>query len=373
MSNTLIYGVDSDPLARLMLESIFGADNEVELFPSAELCLARIEERRPGIVITDTRLPGIDGFEFCFRLKQNPQTSETKILVVSAEGDMESRLHAYDIGVDDFLLKPYAIDEIRHKIAGIQRTSRREASIKGQAADSEYLTNILLSNMDEYAVLIKFMRSLNGCTSEQDVAHAALEMMSDYQLDGVAKISLPNLTFCVGPQGENLPRDLSILAHIKSMDRIFSFRNRTTFNYDRVTLLVNNMPLDDPDRCGRLRDHLAIAAETADGKLEAIYLTRRDANITGAVSGVVDDIRTIISDYVSKQKLQDNKGTEMINDLIQTLNASFSSLGLSADLEEEIEEMIKRTAYSIISIYGNADTSAHALAELEQRLTAAVR
>lgn len=370
MAEALIYVVEPDPVAQVLLNTIFGDAEEVAFFRSAETCLERIGERKPDVVMTDVTLPGIDGFELCFQLKHDQATSDIKLLVVSAQDDLESRLHAYDLGVDDYVLKPFAVDEIRRKVVALRRMSAHETAVGRLLADSEQLTGLLLSNMDEYAVLIKFMRSLNACGDEREAAEVTLGMLKGYGLDGIVEIRQPDMTFCLGEHGENVPRDVAVLAHIKGMDRVFSFMNRTIVNYDRVTVLVNNMPVDDGDLCGRLRDHLAIAAETADGKLSGLYLARRDSHVTHTVTNVVADIRGIIGEYVGRQHLQNNKGAEMVTELIQALNVSFSGLALQQDLEEQIEEMIRRAANSIISIYDGADDSARALADLEQRLAA---
>jgi two-component system cell cycle response regulator len=69
-------------------------------------CLARVEEHEPDIVLLDVMMPGMDGFEVCRRIKQNPKTAHVPVVMVTALDQPSDRVAGLDAGADDFLTKP---------------------------------------------------------------------------------------------------------------------------------------------------------------------------------------------------------------------------------------------------------------------------
>lgn len=74
--------------------------------------------------------------------------------------------------------------------------------------------------------------------------------------------------------GAASPLEESVIDKVKEAGRIFSFKNRMVVNYDTVPLLVTDMPLDNPDFCGRIRDHAAMIAEAAQVALDNIVIRK---------------------------------------------------------------------------------------------------
>ena len=69
-------------------------------------CLAKIDEAAPDIVLLDVMMPGMDGFEVCRRIKNNPRTAHIPVVMVTALDQPSDRVAGLDAGADDFLTKP---------------------------------------------------------------------------------------------------------------------------------------------------------------------------------------------------------------------------------------------------------------------------
>jgi two-component system KDP operon response regulator KdpE len=94
---------------------------EVRSAADGEAGLATFSEWRPDLVITDLAMPNVDGLEFCRRLRA---ISQVPIIVLSAKGEEKTKVEALDIGADDFVTKPFGIDELLARI----RASLRRAT-----------------------------------------------------------------------------------------------------------------------------------------------------------------------------------------------------------------------------------------------------
>jgi excisionase family DNA binding protein len=74
---------------------------------------------KPDLIILDIMLPDFDGFRICDMLRKSPETAQTKILVISAISEMKKIKKMYDLGADDYLIKPFSISDLKIKIADL--------------------------------------------------------------------------------------------------------------------------------------------------------------------------------------------------------------------------------------------------------------
>ncbi len=78
--------------------------------------LALIEEERPELVLLDVRMPGMDGYEVCRRLKHNHETRDIPVIFLSAHGHLEEKIQGFEVGGVDYVSKPYRIQEVLVRI-----------------------------------------------------------------------------------------------------------------------------------------------------------------------------------------------------------------------------------------------------------------
>lgn len=89
------------------------------------------------IIILDLNLPGMDGLEVCRRLRQEAQKN-TPVLMLTARDTLDQKLAGFDSGADDYLVKPFALQELGARLAALGRRQRKpEARVLG-VADLEY-------------------------------------------------------------------------------------------------------------------------------------------------------------------------------------------------------------------------------------------
>lgn len=107
---------DNKELADLLCDFLRGENYTVSVAQTGEKALSLYERYGARLVVLDIMLPGIDGFAVCRKIREN---SDTPILIVSAKTEKESKLNGLLLGADDYIEKPYDIDIMLAKIAGI--------------------------------------------------------------------------------------------------------------------------------------------------------------------------------------------------------------------------------------------------------------
>ncbi len=89
---------------------------------SAEKALAELEKELPDLILTDVCMPGMDGLEFCRRLRADESTRDLPILVMTGNGDEQSLDRAYDAGATDFVDKPICAKTLHHRVRYLLRS-----------------------------------------------------------------------------------------------------------------------------------------------------------------------------------------------------------------------------------------------------------
>ena len=106
-----------------------------------------VKKHRPGLVLLDVMMPGMDGIEACEAIRTNPNIASTLIAFLSARGEDYSQVAGFDAGADDYITKP-----IRPKVL----VSRVKALLRRNVKESEPVGNIergdLLINLEKYQV-----------------------------------------------------------------------------------------------------------------------------------------------------------------------------------------------------------------------------
>ena len=113
-TNVLI--VDDDPRNIRILYEILGDSFELMSSPDGEQALDDVKKCTPDIILLDIMMPGIDGYEVCKTLKDSDQYKDIKIILVSGKALTEERVKGYESGADDFVTKPFDMDEILAKV-----------------------------------------------------------------------------------------------------------------------------------------------------------------------------------------------------------------------------------------------------------------
>ena len=116
---TSVLVVDDDPaILRALQRNLTARGYEVTSCESGEEALRVVAERVPDLVVLDLMLPGMSGADVCREIRAE---SAVPILVLSARGEERAKVHALHLGADDYLTKPFGMDELLARAAGLAR------------------------------------------------------------------------------------------------------------------------------------------------------------------------------------------------------------------------------------------------------------
>lgn len=112
-----ILAVDDTPASLKLLSDILrGEGYDVRAAINGELALHAATTDRPDLVLLDIRMPEMDGFEVCRRLKAKPETRDVPVIFVSALSETDEKVQGFELGAVDFVTKPYQREELLARV-----------------------------------------------------------------------------------------------------------------------------------------------------------------------------------------------------------------------------------------------------------------
>ena len=135
MSNRLLVVDDEPNLLRAVAACLRAEGFDVVTARSGAEALVRVAEGVPDLVVSDIRMPGMDGYQLARQLRSSPRTALTPVVFLTAKDERADRVEGFRSGVDAYLTKPFEPDElvavIRNILDRVRRTHAEIARLVG--------------------------------------------------------------------------------------------------------------------------------------------------------------------------------------------------------------------------------------------------
>ena len=121
MPRTILVIDDEPELVKLLDYNLSKAGYLVISAKDGEAGLAAARKHAPDAIILDIMMPGLDGWEVCKRLRQDPVTAAMPLLMLTAKGEEGDRVLGLELGADDYLTKPFGVRELVARVKALLR------------------------------------------------------------------------------------------------------------------------------------------------------------------------------------------------------------------------------------------------------------
>ena len=122
MSKIQVLVVDDEPrYLKLVRYNLEAAGYQVITAATGEEALSLVARKSPDLIILDIRLPGIDGYEVCTRIRE---FSSTPIIMLTAKGEEREKVQGLRLGADDYVTKPFGAEELMARVETVLRRGR---------------------------------------------------------------------------------------------------------------------------------------------------------------------------------------------------------------------------------------------------------
>lgn len=358
--------VEDTPTQMVILCRLLEKEYAIDSFVSGEDFLDSCSNF--DAVLLDIEMPGIGGYEACRRFREQERGHDTPVIFVSAHDTAPERVAAYDAGGDDFVTKPVAINELRHKLhsAIAHRQSLQELALR--TSDAQKVAFTAMISMGDLGVVIEFLRKSALAKTHAAIAARLIAAMKQWGLKGAVQVrNSRHEQIDLSAEGPISPMQASVLEKLRDIGRIFEMGTRAVINYEHVSLLVENLPIEDPEKVGRLRDHLAVLAESADMRLLALdAITEYDLQKKGIENAMLD-LKGILGSF-SEDAAERIKHQTTLTESLEQLTRALGTLGLSEIQTGYVEDLIRETQDETNAYFDKTALGESRFAEVVSRL-----
>ena len=110
---------DEDHIRRILKFQLEKHGYRVVLAENGEIALELVRREAPDLILLDLMMPRIDGFETCRRIRQNFQTAQIPIIMLTAKSELPDKIKGLQDGANDYLIKPYANEELLLRVGNV--------------------------------------------------------------------------------------------------------------------------------------------------------------------------------------------------------------------------------------------------------------
>lgn len=134
MGKARLLVVEDDLDISNMLNIYFKSQGyDVDLALRGEIALEKTRQTMPHLIVLDIMLPDIDGYEVCKRLRSNSRTSHIPVIFLTQKDERSDKLQGLELGADDYITKPFDIEELRLRVQNAIARSERESLTDAQS------------------------------------------------------------------------------------------------------------------------------------------------------------------------------------------------------------------------------------------------
>lgn len=190
MDERILVIEDDEEILRLMQRALVFDGYKVLLADDGQLGLDIAQKEKPALIILDLMLPGMDGMEVCKRLRQ---FTKSPIMMVTARDKISERVSGLDAGADDYLVKPFEIEELLARVRALLRRtvedrpeilSVADLTLDNQTRQASRSSRVIDLTAKEFNLLDLFMRHPNQVLTRDVI----FEKVWEYDFGGESNV-----------------------------------------------------------------------------------------------------------------------------------------------------------------------------------------
>ena len=152
VKKTTIVAADDDPqLLRLVTRNLEFEGYEVLPVSDGQQALEQVEAHSPDLVLLDVMMPRMDGFTVCQRVRE---FSAVPIIIVTARGQDQDKVRGLDLGADDYLTKPFSVDELLARVRAVLRRAQFTANEQAHVLRTNITIGDLVVDYGQHLVIM---------------------------------------------------------------------------------------------------------------------------------------------------------------------------------------------------------------------------
>ncbi len=344
--HTILIVDDSPNELRILMELLKNKYNIV-VSTSGEGAIEMVTENSDiDLVLLDVMMPNLNGYDTCRRLLDIRQN--LPIMFISGNTSTDEIMKGFDVGAVDYLTKPIETHVVNRKVQLVLEERSKIVELQEENKTTSDMVMSVIASAGHLGTVLGFLRAGLKIRTHEGLIAALFDVFDSLNIDACVQLRTPKRVHNQSSTGAITPLEMDLLGRANEMQGRFLERGtRYIVNFESISVIIKNMPVDYPVALGDLRDNLMMILEDADALNGSLASSGRTAPEPSKHSDMqqkegISDVLTAL-DMLSamKNKYRDSL-LKVVEDMPLDYQESFYSLGLSVDQEEVLAEMVAR-------------------------------
>ncbi len=343
--------IDDDKISRLFLKKLLKEKYEVILAESGNEGLDLASQHSPEAILLDIEMPELNGYETCERFKSNPKINDIPIIFVSGKSSLDEKIKGYNHGGEDYLIKPPDQAELLAKVNVAVTNHQKRKALGSSAEMAGKMVQVALRGQGDMGTVIHFVEQVGVVPDLQALANRILAASENYGLSAVLMVDVGDKDYqFFSSQGSASPLERDLMQMMDKSERFVDFGKRTQINFSRLSLLLKNMPIDEEEKYGRIKDLMPPILAASNAHVFTLIKKKTISDLNRLLRKSVNTIDTCMADLHHSVR-------DRIQDMIKLTSANYKqmeyhvpNMGLEEDQESFIMDSIEHAMDTTKSI-----------------------
>ncbi len=358
MTQSIRILVAQDEQTAGKLAPYFDDDTQTKFTQDFDQTLTSAQSWHPNVIIIDVNLSHKNAYEVADAIKQDAKISEIPLIFYSDNDSLRERMLGYEVGAVDYLHKSHPAEEVRAKLHAIAKHSQTTHALKANVDSAQKTAIEALTTSSELGKAVRYVEQSYEVTEFEGLANLLSQFCNELSLSAVIMfVTRAGNRFYCSNGSDITPIERDLIEKLHSTDRFVDFGCRTLTNFSQVSLLIKNMPIEDRDHYGRLKDTIPFVLGATDAKVRMLdaenALTAHCASLTSSVEAAQLTLDTVHDDFKRNLEIV----SSIMGELTSTMEMDVVKMNMDEKDEEHILELIESTSKKLhIILQENSQT-----------------
>lgn len=292
--------------------------------------------------------------KWCKDLSSTPELEHMPIIVSTLSHSIEERMLGYEMGAYAYFELPLDIHYLKKQITSFLKLDEKATKLSIEAKSATETALSALVGNSELGQAIRFVEKTYALDNFNDLAESFFSVTNSLNLRCVIYMKSATDDYFFSSDNKVLPIESELLARLHDdSDRFVDLNHRTLIFYPRLSVLIKNMPVDDPERYGRIKDLLPSMMGAADARIVSLDTESALTLQTDSVSQTFDQVRDTLNAVAEDFELNQQNNMKSMSSMLSELNFNIPSMGLEDDQENYLLERIGQAVDEASDIASN--------------------
>ncbi len=336
----IVYFEDDEQVAAMTLDYLQSKGHQVVHFdqwPVAGFAAVRDQMADlPDILILDVNLPGADGYQLCQHFRQEYLPDSAGVIFTSGLMADDDILKAFEVGADDYLVKPVRLAELSIKLQQVHQQRLEFVNRGEQAQAAMQMAFSAMRASSELGEILRYQETIHRLPDAASIAAASFEVLQNFDLQASMMFFHESEPVFFRFDGLEKSIERETMLATRTRGRMYHWKQMTFLNYDYVSVLFHNMPVQDEERYGVLKDQICLLFNGMDTRLTTLLMQRQDADKKAKMKSASNVLAAIALETEQCGRAYSEQFERIMLDMQTNIKADLAQFNLIESEEETI-------------------------------------